>query len=184
MNLVVESPHRNFFADLVYSFSKTDRVMLSVKDSVIELHEGVTEDEHILVVMRADGKRHHRHTTFFSHRLILGPVVRGKIKVFTVNNKGHLGLPEFSSFFASPVTSKVFLFFILEFVHGPSGEGHQGSTRVRGHSALFGLAEAETFSINLDILQGNGEKDGVDNLMPREGVLHESVWVIEAEGDF
>jgi hypothetical protein len=183
MNLVVASPLRNDFASLVYSFSETDRVMLSVKDGVIELHEGVTEDEHILVVVSVDGKRHHRDTALLRCGLILGPVVGGEIEVLTVNNKSHLGLSEFSSFLASPVTTEVCLFLVLEICHGPGGEGHKGSSRVRGHSALFGLAEAETLSVNLDILQGNGEKDGVDNLMPREGVLHEAVRVVEAEGD-
>ena len=152
MNLMVSTPLRDDFVGLVDSFSKPNRVVLSVEDGVIELHEGVTEDEHVLVVMSEDSKRHHRDSAFLLSSPVLSPVVRGQVKVLSINHEGHFRILEFISILAVPVALEVLVFTLLEIFDGPRGETHQRCSRVRSNSTLFSLAEAETLSVNLDIL--------------------------------
>ena len=42
---------------------------------------------------------------------------------------------------------------LLGVAHGPGGHGGVGGARVGGDHAFFVLAEAETFSVELDVLQ-------------------------------
>ena len=103
---MVSTPLRDDFVGLVDSFSKPNRVVLSVEDGVIELHEGVTEDEHVLVVMSEDSKRHHRDSAFLLSSPVLSPVVRGQVKVLSINHEGHFRILEFISILAVPVALK------------------------------------------------------------------------------
>lgn len=184
MDLVVTSPFGNLFVCLVDSLGESNGVMFSVENSVIELHEGVSEDEHILIVMSSDSQRHDGDSALLLRCLERSPVVRGQVEVFAVNHKGHLRLLEFISLLARPVALEVFIIVLLELLNGPAGVAHQRSSGVRRDSASSLLAETEGLSINLDILEFDGEEDGMGNLMPGEGVLDKTVRVVETESDF
>lgn len=142
MNLVVSTPLRNDFIRFVDSFGKSYGVVLSVEDCVVELHEGVTQDEHVFVVMSEDSQGHHRDGTFLNRSLVLSPVVGRHIEVLTIDNKSHFRLFEFTSLLAGPSTLEILILLLLELLDSPGRETHERGARVRGNSALLVLAEA------------------------------------------
>jgi len=142
VNLMVGTPLRNDFVRFMDSFSKPYGVVLSVEDRVVELHEGIAQDEHVLVVVSKYGQRHNRDSAFLNRSLVLSPVVGRHIEVLTVDNKGHFRLFKFISLLAVPWSLEILILLFLEVFNSPGRETHKRGTRVRGDSALLGLAEA------------------------------------------